>query len=193
MSTTKVRRDEILELGAYEGIREHFRARVIAEKRVRYVALGDHMTALFENHDSVLFQIQEMLRTERITQERAIQHELETYNDLVPASNELSATIFVEYPEREERERMLTALAGLEDKFYLVAAGDRARLIPDHRGGDATRTMAVHYVKFVLSDAGQRAVRAGQGPVVLGVDHPHYRVETELSAATLQSLSRDFA
>ena len=188
----KVRRDELLDLGAYETIREHFRARVIAEKQARYVPIGAHMTALFENHDSVLLQIQEMLRTERITQERAILHELETYNELVPSNNELSATIFVAYTEREERERMLVALAGLEDKFYLVAGGERARLIPDHRGADPSRTMAVHYVKFVLGEAAERAVRAGTGPVLLGVDHPQYRAETALSSATLQSLSRDF-
>jgi len=192
MNTTKVRRDEILDLGAYEGIREHFRARVIAEKRARYVSIGEHMTALFENHDSVLFQIQEMLRTERITKERAILHELETYNELVPAEDELSATIFVEYPDRDERERMLRALAGLENRFYLVAGGERARLIPDHRGTDPSIAMAVHYVKFVLGEVGASVVRSGKGPVLLGVDHPSYEAETALSAETLLSLSRDF-
>ena len=86
-----VDRSELLELGAYEQIREPFRARILALKRPRYVALGPNMTALFENHDTALFQIQEMLRTERITAEKAIQHELETYNELVPGDAELSA------------------------------------------------------------------------------------------------------
>lgn len=187
-----VTREELLDLGAYEGIRDRFRARIIAEKRVRYVPLGDHMTALFENHDSVLFQIQEMLRTERITQEKAILHELETYNELVPGDGELSATIFVEYPDREEREMMLAKLAGLETAFYLVAGGERAELVPDRRGTDPSRTMAVHYVKFRLTPNGERVVRSGEGPVVLGVDHPAYRAETVLPAETLQSLARDF-
>lgn len=187
-----VTRGELLDLEAYEGVRDRFRARIIAEKRVRYVALGENMTALFENRDSVLFQIQEMLRTERITQEKAIVHELETYNELVPGEAELSATIFVEYPDREERERMLTRLAGLERAFFLEAGGERAELVPDERGTDSTRTMAVHYVKFRLTPKGERAVRSAEGPVVLGVDHPAYRVQTVLPRETLKSLSADF-
>lgn len=187
-----VTRSEVLDLGAYEGVRDRFRSRILAEKRVRYVSLGDHMTALFENHDSALFQIQEMLRTERITQERAILHELETYNELVPRERELSATIFVEYPEREQRETMLTKLAGLEIAFYLVSGGERAELVPDHRGTDLTRTMAVHYVKFRLTPGGEQAIRSAEGPVTLGVDHPEYRAETLLSAETLRSLAADF-
>lgn len=188
-----VDRSELLDLGAYEGVRERFRARVIAEKRVRYVPLGDRMTVLFENHDSVLFQIQEMLRTERITQEKAIAHELETYNELVPGEGELSATVFIEYPNREERERMLSRLAGLEDKFYLVAGGERAELVPDHRGTDPSLTMAVHYIKFRLTSVGDRVIRSGAGPVLLGVEHPEYRAETALSPETLRSLRDDAA
>lgn len=188
-----VDRSELLDLGAYEGIRERFRARVIAGKRVRYVPLGDHMTVLFENHDSVLFQIQEMLRTERITQEKAIAHELETYNELVPGEGELSATVFIEYPDREERERMLTRLAGLEDKFYLVVGGERAELVPDHRGTDPSLTMAVHYIKFRLTPTGERVLRSGEGPVLLGVEHPEYRAETPLGPETLRSLRDDAA
>ena len=186
-----VSRDELLELGAYEAIREHFRARVIAEKRARYVSIGDNVTLLFENHDTALFQIQEMLRTERITQETAIAHEIATYNELVPGPGELSATIFIEYPEAAERERMMVRLAGVEDKFYLVAGGERARLLPDTRGTDSTRTMAVHYVKFVLGERGQAAILQGKSPVLVGIDHPSYRAETELSAATLSSLRND--
>jgi hypothetical protein len=185
-------RSELLDLGAYETQREEFRARVIAEKRARYVPLGDHMTALFENHASVLLQIQEMLRTERITRESAILHELETYNELLPGEHQVSLTIFVEYPERDERERMLRELAGLEKSFYFVAGGERARLIPDARGTDETRTLAVQYLKFELTDAGQRALEAGRGPVLLGVDHAAYRAETRLPDETRISLRGDF-
>lgn len=187
-----VDRSELLELGAYEGIRDRFRARMIEQKRARYVAIGEHMTALFENHDSALFQIQEMLRTERITQDKAISHELETYNELVPGDHELSATIFVEYPEREQRERMLKELVGLETCFFFEVGGERAELIPDRRGFDPSRTMAVHYVKFVLSTTGERALRAGEGGATLGVEHPAYRAQTQLSRATLASLREDF-
>lgn len=188
-----VERSELLELGAYEQIREHFRARVLAVKGPRRVALGPNMTVLFENHDSVLFQIQEMLRTERITSEKAILHELETYNELVPGDAELSATIFIEYPDRDERERMLTALAGVEDDFYLVAGGERSRVVPDERGTDPSRTMAVQYVKFPLGPAALAAVRSAKGPVLVGVAHPAYTAEVELGRETLASLSEDVA
>ena len=186
-------RSELLALGPYEELRERFRARIIAVKRPRYVALGPAMTVLFENRDTVLFQVQEMLRTERITQEKAILHELETYNELIPGASELSATIFVEYPERDERERMLRALAGVEDDFYLLANGERCPVVPDRRGADPSLTMAVQYVKFPLSPAATRALRSGTGTAALGVDHPAYRAEVTLSPETLATLRDDFA
>jgi hypothetical protein len=186
-----VARDELLELGAYESIREQFRARVIAEKRARYVALGERMTLLFENHDTVLFQIQEMLRTERITQEPAIAHEIATYNELIPGDGELSATIFIEYPDAREREQMMVRLAGVEDKFYLSVGGERAVLVPDSRGTDPTRTMAVHYVKFRLGEPASDALARGDTDVRVGVDHAAYRAEAVLSRETLASLRRD--
>lgn len=187
-----VLRQEILDLGSYEQIRERFRNRIIAEKRRRRVALGPHMTALFENHDTALFQIQEMLRTERISQEAAILHELETYNELVPGDAELSATIFVEYDDRDEREAMLSKLAGLEDKFYVEIAGERSRVIPDHRNDRTDRTTAVHYVKFPLSSASVAAL-ARREPVVLGVEHPSYQASVALPAETVASLAEDLA
>lgn len=186
-----IERAELMDLGAYEQIREHFRARVVAMKKPRYVALGPNVTVLFENRDTVLFQIQEMLRTERITNEKAIAHELETYNELVPGRSELSATVFIEYPEREERERMLVALAGIEDDFYVAFGAERLPVVPDHRGTDPTRTMAVQYVKFPLSAAARAALAEKRGPVAIGVDHPRYRAEAPLSQATLASLADD--
>ncbi len=186
-----VQRSELLDLGAYEEVRERFRARILGVKRPRYVALGRAMTLLFENRDTVLYQVQEMLRTERITQEKAIAHELLTYNELVPAEHELSATIFIEFPEREERERMLTSLAGVEDDFYLSVEGERLAVIPDERGTDPTRTMAVQYVKFPLSAAAEQALKSGRGGVAVGVDHPAYRAEVVLPPETLASLRDD--
>jgi Protein of unknown function (DUF3501) len=188
-----ISRDELLDMAAYERIRENFLRSVLLRKRSRYVKLGPNMTALFENRDSVLFQIQEMLRTERITQEKAILHELETYNALVPGDRELSATLFIEYQERDERERMLVALAGLEDKFRLRVGSELLPVIPDQRGADHERTMAVHYVKFPLTEAALAALKAGSAEVALEVEHPQYSAGTPLSPATLQSLRDDFA
>jgi hypothetical protein len=187
-----VDRSELLDLGAYEQVREHFRGRVIASKQPRYLELGSNITLLFENHDSVLLQIQEMLRTERISSEKAILHELETYNELVPGDHELSATVFIEYPDRDERERKLVELAGIDDKFYVEVGGERMPVIPDRRGTDTSRTMAVHYVKFTLTDAAVSVLKAGTGPVSVGVDHPAYQAKTELAPATLRSLKGDF-
>ena len=117
--------------------------------------------------------------------------ELETYNELVPAAHELSATVFIEYPEREARERMLVALAGVETSFYLRVAGERLPVTPDQRGTDPSRTMAVQYVKFILSEAAEGALRAGEGDVSLGVEHPAYRAEVVLVPRTVQSLRDD--
>jgi hypothetical protein len=185
----KVERSELLELGAYEQIRERFLQRMIAEKKRRRVAIGDHVTALFENRDSVLFQIQEMLRTERITQEAAIAHELDTYNELVPGDHELSITYFIEYPEREERERMLVELAGIEQAFWLEAGGERLPAQGPVRGDDPGRTTTLHYMKIPLSPAAEQAIAERRGPVKLGVSHPKYGAEVELSAETLGAIA----
>jgi Protein of unknown function (DUF3501) len=190
---TFVTRGEILGLAEYEQIREPFRRRVMALKQARRVALGTNMTVLFENHDTALYQVQEMLRTERITAEKAILHELETYNELVPGPSELSSTLFIEYPERELRERMLAALVGVESAFYIRVAGERLPALPDTRGVDPTRTMAVQYVKFPLSPAAESALRAGNAELSIGVEHDAYRAEVVLAPATLASIRDDFA
>src|SRR6476646_6729472 len=108
----RVERSELLGLGPYEQVRESFRKRIIEDKRQRRFIVCDEVSVVFESHDTVLYQIQEMLRTERITKESAIQHEIDTYNELIPAEGELSATMFVEIPDGEVRDRRLVELAG---------------------------------------------------------------------------------
>lgn len=189
----RVERSEILELGAYEEIREAFRRRIIELKRVRRVPLGPNMTVLFENRDTALYQIQEMLRTERITREDAVLHEIETYNDLVPKARELSATIFVEYPEREERERMLIALAGLEQTFYFEVSGERIAVENVTHGVMPDRTTAVQYAKIPLTESAALAITSGTAHVAFGVDHPAYRARAELSPRTVEELAADLA
>jgi hypothetical protein len=187
-----VERGELLMLAEYEQIREPFRRRIIQLKQLRRVALGSHMTVLFENHDTALLQMQEMLRTERISVEKAILHELETYNELVPGESELSATIFIEYPEREERERMLVRLAGVESAFYMRVGPERLAVVGDRRGTEVDRTMAVQYVKFPLSTVAKQALLGGGAEVSLGVEHEAYRAEVVLRPETLASLRGDF-
>src|SRR5438128_2700493 len=122
-----IERGEVLGIADYESVRDHFRARVIEEKKRRRVALGPKATAVFENHDTMLLQVQEMLRTERITREAAIQHEIDTYNQLVPGTAELSCTIMIEISDKDERDAFLVAARGFEKHVLLVIGGDRVR------------------------------------------------------------------
>jgi hypothetical protein len=194
----KVKRDELLDLGAYEQIRERFRAAVIEEKMNRRFSVSDELSIVFENHTTVLFQIQEMLRTERITREAPIQHELETYNELIPEPGELSATLFVEIADRDMRERRLVELAGLEGAFALEIGGHVYPARNETRGVLPDRTTAVHYVKFPLDAAGVAAVvAAGKGEDAPGprlrVRHPQLEVTKPLPPAVARAVAEDLA
>ncbi len=187
-------RSEILPIGEYEKIREHFRARVMDEKRARRVHLGPHITAVFENRDTVMLQIQEMLRTERITAEPAILHEITTYNDLVPGARQVSMTFFVEIPDREQRDRMLVELAGLEDEVALEIAGIPYKFKGKREGAEPGRTTAVHYLKCDLTDDAVASLKQGASAgVALVVSHPKYSARVDLSPMTVQKLAEELA
>jgi hypothetical protein len=204
----KVQRDEILNLGPYEEIRERFRTAVIDEKKNRRFQISDEMSIVFENHTTVLFQIQEMLRTERITREPAIQHELDTYNELIPNAGELSATLFVEIADRDTRDRRLAELAGLEGSFALDIDGELMPARNETRGVLPDRTTAVHYLKFPLSPAlaDRLATAAGTGDpatvevasatipspaIKLLVRHPRLSLATPLPPAVVRAIAGD--
>jgi hypothetical protein len=190
----RITRDEILPLGEYERIRPHFRARVVDAKKARRVRVADNLSAVFENRDSALLQIQEMLRTERITAEHAIAHEIDTYNELVPGDGELSLTVFVEIAEKDERERVLTELAGLEQRVLLELDGERYQAKTSSRAVEGfARTTAVHYFKIPLPESAIAAIRAGTAKAAIVVDHPALSARAELSPATVRSLADDFA
>lgn len=193
-----VERNEILSLGDYEAIRAQFRARVIEEKKARRVALGDRATAVFENHDTALLQIQEMLRTERITREAAILHEIETYNELVPGPRELSCTIMITVDDKAERDQFLSDLRGVERTVSIDVDGRRFPATWDEKRVEDDRASAVLYLKLPLDDAAVSAIRGttatAQGPTVkLAIDHAVYRAEATLDRRTLVSLAEDFA
>jgi hypothetical protein len=189
---THIERNEVLPLGEYEAVRPHFRARVIEEKKARRVALGEFISVVFENRDSVLLQIQEMLRTERITSESAVLHEIETYNELVPSPRQLSLTAFVEIADKPTRDRMLVTLAGLEDAFGVEVDG---RLFPATGkrpdGFVPGRTTAVHYLKATLDAPAAAAITGGTANIVLVVNHPELRLRAELGRGTVAKLARD--
>jgi hypothetical protein len=191
-----IERGEVLGLAEYETIRDRFRARVIQEKKARRVFLGDHASCVFENRDTVLLQIQEMLRTERITREAAIQHEIDTYNDLIPREHELSATILIEIPDKDVRDRFLVEAVGLEKAFSLVIDGVRCPGHHDPKHGILPdRTTAVHYVKFELPEAAERALREkrGEAAVTLESSHARYNASTRLAPPLVADLASDLA
>jgi hypothetical protein len=189
-----IARDEILPIGEYEAVRPHFRGRVIEQKRRRRVRISDILSATFENRDTVLLQIQEMLRTERITSEAGIAHEIETYNQLIPGPRELSITLFVEIADAAERERMLEALAGLERHVALEVDGARfAARFEDRSVEGFARTTAVHYFKFELSEAAAASLSSAAAKVAIVVTHPAHQVRAELGPAGVRAIAEDLA
>jgi hypothetical protein len=187
-----VDRGEILGLAEYESVRERFRARVIAEKKLRRVQLGPNATAVFENHDTMLMQVQEMLRTERITRPAAVQHEIDTYNEIVPEHDELSCTVMIEIVDKAERDAFLQAALGFEKHVWLVVGGEHVPARPLDRGTPQDRTTAVHYLKFALPAAVARSLRSGgAAEVVLEVDHPTYAARAVLPRETIASIAED--
>jgi hypothetical protein len=188
----KVERNELLSLAAYEEVRPHFRSRIIELKSRRRIGVGDHMTLIFENHDTMLLQVQEMLRTERISDERAIAHELETYNELVPAPGNLCATQFIEYEEAKERALMLEKLSTLRDKVHLVIGGARMTArFATHHGEEMHRLPAVNYLTFEVGAARASALRDATQPARLEITHPDYSVEVDLPRELREELARD--
>jgi hypothetical protein len=198
-----IERGEVLGLAEYERVRDPFRSRVIAQKKLRRVAIGPRATAVFENRDTVLLQIQEMLRTERITRPGAIEHEIATYNELLPGDDELSVTLMIEIADKAERDAFLAAAVGLERHVCLVAGSERvaARSV-EHGAPSSERTTAVHYLKFSLPPPLAQALRAigASGRAVepamaieLLIDHPAYTERGVLSPGTLVELGQDLA
>jgi len=185
----KIRRDEVLPLGAYEEVRDRFRNRVIAVKVHRRVGVGDRVTFVFENRDTMLFQIQEMLRAERITGEREIQAEIDVYNDLLPGPREISATFFVEITDKERIREDLHGLVGLEVALVLGAR----RILARFEEGRATpeKLSAVQYLRWPLDELARSALADPEVPARLEIAHPRYTHATDLGPETRRSLLDD--
>ncbi|HTJ81764.1 MAG TPA: DUF3501 family protein [Polyangiaceae bacterium] len=187
-----IRREEVLPIGEYEALRPHFRGRVIEAKRSRRASIADDMSIVFENRDTVLLQIQEMLRTERITQESGILHEIETYNDLIPKDGELSATLFIEVSDPVKREATLVELNGLHEKISIEIDGKLERGVSAERTVEGyARTTAVQYLKFPLSEASRDALRKGGAAVAIVIDHPKRSLRAVLPPAVTKSIAED--
>ncbi len=191
----KLTLDDIADLRAYEREREGFRADVIALKRRRRVGVGPLITAVFENRDTVRFQIQEMARAERMMSDAAIQGELDVYNALIPGQGELSATVFVELTSPAELREWLPKLVGVERCVALDVGGHLVRAYPEGAHADQlTRdevTSAVHYVGWSMTS--EEVAGCASAPLALVVDHPAYAHRTVLGADTRAELLRDLA
>ena len=166
--------DSLLTLEAYARQRRDFRIRVIEHKKRRTVHLGEHLRLIFEDELTVRYQVQEMLRIERIFEEEGIRGELAAYNPLIPDGGNLKATMMLEYPDPEERRSALAQLKGIEDRVWVRVEGCRPVFaIADEdleRENDA-KTSAVHFLRFEL-DAEMRASLKHGAPLAIGVDHP---------------------
>ncbi len=190
----KLTHADLFTLEAYARERDAFRARVLAHKAPRKVHLGAHITFVFEDRLTIQYQIQEMLRVERIFEPAGIAEELEAYNPLIPDGCNLKATMLIEYPDADERTRKLIQLHGIEHRIAL-RVGDATPAIAiadeDLERSTDTKTAAVHFLRFELDAAQIAAWRAG-APIELAVDHPAYAAQTTLDAATREALARDF-
>ena len=187
-------RADLLGLEDYAERRGAMRREVMALRRLRSVALGAHARLCFENRATLRYQVQEMLRAERIFEPAAIQEELDVYNALVPDGANWKATFLLEYEDPEERRRELSRLGGVEHALWLRAGGG-AKLAPvaneDLARSDGARAAAVHFLRFELPAEAVAALRGGAA-LACGVDHPRYRAAVDpVPAATLQSLLAD--
>jgi len=185
---------DILDLRAYERVREGYRTAVIARKRLRRVALGPIMTLVFECVDTMRFQVQEMARVEKILSDEAIQVELDIYNRLLPQVGELSATLFIELTSDGSLREWLPKLVGIERALGVDVSGELVPSVPEEAHAAAlvrdTVTPAVHYLRFEFSEA-QVASFAGAGEVALVARHPAYEAHTVLPADVRRELLGD--
>src|SRR3954471_3748798 len=191
--TGKITADSLMSLEAYARWRKQHKPEVIAHRKLRSVALGDHVTVQFESELSVRYQVQEMLRIEKIFEEEGIQSEIDTYAPLVPDGSNWKATMLIEYPDENERKRELARLIGIEDRMFVEVEGhQRVYAIADEdldRDNDE-KTSAVHFLRFEFTPAMAAAIKAGAG-VKLGCDHRNYPAHVAIAPETLASLAGD--
>jgi len=192
----KLAPQDLMTLETYARERPAFRSKVIAHKKTRTVGVGPNSTWLFEDQLTIHYQVQEMLRTERIFEPEGIADELQAYNPLIPDGRNWKATLLIEFADPATRPAALAKLIGIEDRCYVqVADFDRVFAIADEdleREND-TKTSSVHFLRFELSDAMVAALRSGSR-LVVGIDHPNYTHSNDAIAnSTREALIADFA
>ena len=191
-----INRESLMTLEAYAKARKDFRARVLEHKRPRTVHLGEHVTLLFEDETTIRYQVQEMLRIEKIFDEEGIEDELAAYNPLVPDGSNFKATMLIEYEDVDERHAALAKLKGIEQKVWLQVEGlPKVWAIADEdlERQNAEKTSSVHFLRFELTAEMVTALKRGAA-LGIGVDHPNYKAEIPaVGAATRGALVADLA
>ena len=188
-----ITRENLMTLEAYSKYRKEHKPQIMAHRQLRSVHLGDHVNMQFESELTMRYQIQEMLRLEKIFEEEAIQDEIDTYAPLVPNGSNWKATMLIEYTDVEERKIALTKLIGIEDKTYIEVEGfKRVYAISDEDLERETdeKTSAVHFCRFEFNEAARKAIKYGAA-VKLGCDHPNYNMSTVIPLNQLESLRED--
>jgi len=192
----RITRESLLTLEAYSSARREFRAKVLEHKKDRTVGIGPNVTLLFEDELTMRYQIQEMLRAERIFEASGIQDELDAYNPLVPDGSNWKVTMLIEYAEVEERRRMLARLIGIQDRVWVRVEGCSAVYAiadEDMDRENEDKTASVHFLRFELTADMKAKLRAGAA-LSMGIDHPDYTYTVaEAPDATRASLVRDLA
>ena len=190
----RITRESLLTLEAYARARNQIRCDVLEHKRVRTIGIGSNVTLAFEDEKTMRYQVQEMLRAERIFEESGIQDELDAYNPLIPDGSNWKATLLIEYPDVDERHRMLAKLIGIEDRVWVCIEGcSRVYAIADEdlERETAEKTSSVHFLRFELDPAARARLQAGAS-LSMGIDHPNYTYTiARVEQATQQSLLRD--
>ena len=191
--TGNITADSLMTLEAYSKFRKNRKDEVLAHRKLRSVHLGEHITLQFESEMTIRYQIQEMLRIEKIFEEDGIQQEIDAYAPLVPEGSNWKATMLIEYPDVNERKRELARLIGVEDRMFIEVEGHaRVYAIADEdldRENDE-KTSAVHFVRFEFDAATKAAIKAGAA-VKLGCDHTNYPAQTQIADQVLASLAGD--
>jgi len=183
--------DDVAGLARYAEMRDEFRKRIITLKRARRVSVGDRVSFVFENFDTVLFQIQEMLHAERIADLDRVREEIAVYNELLPHEGELSATMLIEITDQSRIPAELEKLIGIDEAVSIVIDGRRSRGVFEPGRSREDKLSAVQYVRFPLEAEAREALRSGAWKVELMIDHPNYRARTELSREQVASLAQD--
>jgi hypothetical protein len=190
----KVSQADLLGFEQWERVRTVLRPLVIHEKDRRRLAVGSHLTFLFENTATVWYQIEEMIRSERLTDAAAIQHEIDTYNELIPARGEISATLLIEFAEAKERDAALRRLVGIEKHLWLKLGDVRVPLKFDERQMSTERVSAVQFVRFNVAMDGDAFLKlALANQVAIQADHPNLGAEARIVGDLAKSLAEDLA